>query len=342
MSGPARLRDVAELAGVSPGLVSRLLNGDESLTVREETRDAVMRAVAELGYVANSAASSLRRSRTDTIGLALDHVTNPLFRELVRGAQQAATKRGSALLLLDVEDLTNDPHPFTALINARRIDGLLLQGGYSDDAVPASYSSQLPTVIVNSPGDGTAAGVSLQDSLAAEIATAHVLDLGHRNVAFIAGADGPATEARYLGFRTAFVERNLVESPDLYEAGGWDARDGFEATVRLLERGQRPTAYVVANAVSAMGTLRALAAAGIDVPGDASVVAVHDPWFAEMMTPPLTTVSLPLYELGRASVNVLLDQISGEAPQDLIIADPPPQLITRGSTGTVDMSVMSS
>src|SRR4051794_30468483 len=94
---PARLRDVAELAGVSPGLVSRLLSDDASLTVRPETREAVLAAVRELDYVANSTAASLRRNRTDAIGLVLDRVTNPLFTEIVHGAQEAAAEFGYGL-----------------------------------------------------------------------------------------------------------------------------------------------------------------------------------------------------------------------------------------------------
>lgn len=329
---PARLRDVAALAGVSQGLVSRLLNNDESLTIRDETREAVLRAVRELDYVPNSTASALRRSRTDTFGLGLDHITNPLFRDIVHGAQAAAAELGSALLLIDVEDLEIASGPFDTLIRARRIDGLLLQGGYSTRDLAGTYASRVPTVIVNSPGTALASGVTLQDEEAAVAATRHLLQLGHRRIGFVGGSPGPASEARRRGYVRALQEHDVTPDPSWMIDGGWEGIDGAQAIRELRSRAPTLTAYLAASAVAAMGAMHELTTSGTRVPDDASLIAIHDPWFAELLNPSLSTVALPLRELGYQSVRVLKAQIEGAAPSTFEISDPPPLLITRGST----------
>lgn len=331
-SKPATLKDVAAHAGVSPGLVSRLLNGDANLTIREETREAVLRAVEELDYVPNSTASSLRRARTDTIGLGLDHITNPLFRDIVQGAQAEAAAQGSALLLLDLDELVSSPRPFDRLIAARRIDGLLLQGGYSTEDLADRYALRIPTVVVNSPGAENASGVALEDFAATKMATHHLISLGHRRLGFIGGSRGLATQTRFEGFRAAAQDAGIELDPRYPVIAGWDAADGDDAVEAERARGPLPTAYVVASAVTAMGVIHGLVARGAEVPGDVSVTAIHDPWFAPLLNPSLTTVSLPLFELGRTSVQILLEQISGKPPRNVTITTPRPQLIRRGST----------
>lgn len=329
---PARLKDVAALAGVSQGLVSRLLNGDPTLTIRDETRDAVMAAVRDLDYVPNSSASALRRSRTDTVGLGLEHITNPLFRDIVHGAQAAAAEHDTALLLIDVEELTSSPAPFDKLIKARRIDGLMLQGGYSVSDLTSTYAPQIPTVIVNSPGTKAASGVTLEDEAATLIATKHLLALGHRRIGFVGGAPGPATDARYRGFERGLAAAGITPDPRWRITAGWEGRDGVKAMRHHLEGAPRITAYVVASAVAGMGVMHELNEVGLSIPGDISLVTVHDPWFAELLNPPLTTVSLPLFDLGYTSLHTLMDQIAGADPREVRISDPAPVLIQRRST----------
>lgn len=331
-SRPARLQDVAARAGVSKGLVSRLLNNDASLTVREETRAAVMRAVHELDYVPNSTASALRRSRTDTIGLGLEHITNPLFRDIVHGAQASASEHGSALLLLETDELSLSPEPFDHLIKASRIDGLLLQGGFGVQDLSERYARRIPTVVVNSPGTPAASGVSLPDEDAARIATEHLASLGHRRIGFVGGALGASNDARLRGFIAGLTGAGLAFNPALAVTAGWEGRDGVAAIRQHLDANEGITGYVVASAIAALGVMHGLATAGLRVPDDVSLVTVHDPWFAELLNPPLTTVALPLYELGYVSMDTLMAQIKGAPARDVLISDPPPRLIVRGSS----------
>lgn len=333
---PARIKDVAELAGVSPGLVSRLLNNDASLTVRDDTRQAVLDAVRELDYVANSTATALRKSRTDTIGLVLKHITSPVFDDIVHGAQSAAAEAGCVLLLIDADEVESQSPLVEAMVKAHRVDGLLLQGGYGEgDEILLTYTDMIPSVIVNSVGNASAAGVRLEDELATRMATEHLIELGHRRLALIAGPQSKASDARVSGFTAALDAAGIACTAASVVMAGWEAADGYAGVTRALERDPAPTGFVVASSGAALGVLAGLAAAGRSVPGDVSVIGVQDAWFTPYTTPALTAVALPLFELGRRSVVQLLNHVRGGKPDDLVITDPAPRLVVRASTAPI-------
>lgn len=330
---PARIKDVAERAGVSPALVSRLLNNDSTLSVREDTRQAVLNAVRELDYVANSSATALRRSRTDTIGLVLKHVTSPVFDDIVHGAQSAAAEAGCVLLLIDADDVESQSPQVESMIKAHRVDGLLLQGGYGPgDEILLNYAHLIPSVIVNSTGTSAAAGVRLEDERATRMATEHLIELGHRTLTLIAGPESKASDTRARGFMSAIEAAGIPREDASVINAGWEAADGFAGVARSLENGPRPSGYVVASSGAALGVIAGLASAGLRVPQDASVIGVQDAWFTPFTTPALTAVALPLFELGRRSVIQLLDHVRGGKADDVVITDPPPRLIVRAST----------
>lgn len=330
---PARISDVAARAGVSPSLVSRVLNDDPRLRVRPETRAQVLQAVRELDYVPSSAAASLRRNRADALGLVLERVTNPVFADLVHGAEEAATELGCGLLLLDGEEVTRNPGFLGEVVKSRRVDGLLLQGGYGPDAeVLQRFAAEIPSVIVNSPGTDVASGVSLQDTAATALATQHLIELGHREIAFITGDPGSSSDARQRGYESALEAAGHEPRTELVLGGGWQPQAGRRA-VRSFVRPSAPvTAVVAASSVVALGALSALAEAKIRVPEDVSVVGIHDPWFAPYLNPPLTTVALPLRELGRQAVLQLMTHLESGKPPDIEITEPHPRLVVRAST----------
>ncbi len=334
----ARIQDVAARAGVSPAVVSRVLNDDPGLTVRPETRAKVTAAVRELGYVPRSAAAALRRDRADALGLVLDRVTNPVFEDLVHGAERAAAEAGCGLLLLDAQEVARTPDLLTRVVRSRRVDGLLVQGGFGPgaDAV-ASLAAEIPTVVVNAPGTGAASGVMVEDARATRVATDHLLGLGHRTVAFVAGAPGYASDTRRAGYEAALRAAGVEVRPELVLGGGWLPEDGRAAVAAVGsgEEGRRVTAYVAATAVLALGVVSALAERGLRVPEDVSVAAVHDPWFAAYLTPALTTVALPLAELGGRAVHQLLEHLGSGRPADTVVTEPAPHLVVRGSTAPV-------
>lgn len=329
---PPRMTDVARLAGVSQGLVSRILSGDKSLNVKEETRIAVFKAVSELGYVPNASAAALRTSKTNAFGLALKNITSPVFTEVIRGAQEAAAEMDCVLLLIDANAIENGSDRAAAILKGNRIDGLLIQGGYGrGEEKLVAFAQNIPRVIVNSRGNSETPGVFLQDDVAARMATGHLVELGHRSIGLVGGENSGSARRRREGYAAGLLQAGIEPDPRIMIEAGWDAPSGYEATIKLFGE-QRPTGLVVANPGAVIGAIAALSALGLSVPGDVSVICVHDFWIAPYTVPALTTVELPLFELGRASVKLLARSIAGEDVRDLELVDPSPVLVRRAST----------
>lgn len=329
---PPRMKDVAKRAGVSQALVSRILNGDKLLSVKEETRTAVFKAVSELGYVPNATASALRTSKTNAFGLALKNITSPVFTEVIRGAQEAAAEIDCVLLLIDANAIENGSDRAAAILRGNRIDGLLIQGGYGrGEEKLVEFARNIPRVIVNSKGDGTVPGVYLQDDLASSIAATHLAELGHREIGLIGGENSGSARRRRDGYIAGLKGAGIEPDPRLMIEAGWDAPSGYRATIELFER-IVPTGLIVANPGAAVGSIAALSALGLSIPDDVSVICVHDFWIAPYTVPALTTVELPLFELGRASVRQLAHGIAGDEVADLELTDPLPSLRLRSST----------
>lgn len=328
------ITQVAVEAGVTPAVVSRVLNGDESLRVRPETRQRVVDAARRLDYTPNAAARSLRRSRANAIGLAVHDMSNPLYGEIVRGAQRAAAAEGLVLLLADVDSLARGDAAARRSIQGGAIDGLLLQraGGSADRRILTGANARVPTVLVNDRSRSTAS-VGLDDRAGAHLATSHLTGLGHRRIAHVSVGGTGRSAARVAGWRAALKEVGAAagDCPDI--RGGHTITAGERAMAELLQREPRPTGVVVGNVLAAIGGLTAAVRAGVRVPEELSIVAFHDLEFAAHTTPTLTTVALPMEELGVQSVQLLLDLLGGGQPHHLVVDDPAPRLIVRKSSG---------
>ena len=330
MTKKARLSEVAKLAEVSPGLVSRLLNEDPTLKIRPETRDRVMSAIEMLQYIPDASARALRSSQTGLLGFALYHVTDPVYAQMVDSAQSAAADAGYSLILLNAGELATRPTTFRKLAHGRRVDGLLIQGGYSDDATILRDASAIPSVLFNAnaiPGFRT---VRLDDAAAAMVATNHLIELGHTSIAFV-GAAGHSSARRYQGYVTAMAEADLAPHPPI--AGGWDASPARDVTEHYLASGGQATALVVVSTTSALGVHAGIISRGLSIPDDISLVSIHDTWFTPHLSPGLTVAATPLGDLGRLAVEVLVEQIRSPRVGEAILSDPTPQLIPRASSG---------
>ncbi|ALV32048.1 LacI family DNA-binding transcriptional regulator [Streptomyces sp. CdTB01] len=326
---PPTIRDVAEQAGVSKSLVSLVLRGSEQ--VRPEKREAVLRAVRELGYRPNAAARSLSEQRTRTVGVLLDDLRNPWFVELLDGLNSLLHAAGLHMLLADArlnrrtgQDLTG---PFLDL----GVDGLVVVGTLPDLAALGAVAERIPVVVAGA-REAAPAGVDVvagDDELGARLVTEHLIGLGHRRIAHIAGY-GAVGELRRRSFEAAMREHGLadravVEPSDMTEEGG------YRTTVRLLSRAERPTAVFAVNDIASVGALSAAEELGLRVPHDVSVVGYDNTSISRLRHVWLTTVDGAGHEVGRRAARCLLDRFErpGGAGRLHLAA---PALEIRGTT----------
>ncbi|CAN5323100.1 LacI family DNA-binding transcriptional regulator [soil metagenome] len=328
-----KLSDVAARAGVSPAAASRVLSGDSTVRVSEATRQRVITAARELDYVPNHAARSLRTARTSTLALVVPDVTSAVFAELAGGAEAEAASRGLAIVLGRSERLRDDGDWLRRLVGEGRIDGVILQ--LPDGTPPADLQSLVvqdtPIVVINSVDDGPVNTIVLDDAAGIRLAVDHLRSLGHRDIGFVGGLPGSSTGARREeAYRSAMDEAGLPVSTEWMTALGYAGDEGRAAAAELLEQASAPTALVVANLNAALGVLAEIHARDLRVPADISIVAMHDVWYADATWPPITTVRMPLRELGAAAVAALADDTAGLLHE--VIVSPAPQLVVRQST----------
>ncbi|GAB3434584.1 LacI family DNA-binding transcriptional regulator [Actinophytocola sediminis] len=328
------ITDVARQAGVTPAVVSRVLNDDPKLQVREETRDRVLTAARELDYTPSHAARALRHNRAGALGLAVHDVANPLYGEIILGAQRAAADAGHVLLLADIDGLARGDETVHRAVHGGAIDGLLLQraGTVSDRRVIATATTRIPTVLLND-RSSTLASVALDDAGGTRLATEHLLALGHTRVAHLKIGGTQRSGQRVRGWRDTLTRAGLPADPTWVVAGGHTVDSGRAGMAELLATvAPLPTAVVVGNVLAAIGALTAAREAGLRVPADLSVVAFHDVTYAAHLVPALTAVAMPMRELGAAAVTLLLERLGGAAPRHVVVREPEPTLVPRGST----------
>jgi len=327
------IADVAERAGVDRGLVSKVLNHKTGFSIRESTRHRILQAAADLSYRPSGAARTLRTSRTGAIGVLLPTFTNPIWPIILDAAEAEADRRGYTLLAGIAGDEPGTearrPSRFLELAKGGAVDGLLVASTLEDADIVEGLTNT-PWLHINRRPDVSRRHLLLDDAAGIALATRHLIDLDHRKLAHISGPlDTDSGRRRLQGFRTA--TEHLDGDFAIAEAQ-YDVTSGMSAMRDLLTRRTRPTGVVCANVASAAGALAAAAQAGIDVPGDISVVALHDIVLAQTFRPALTTVRMPLEELGRRAVKLLLDT-DPDADIDEMIPGPV-ELVERDSTAS--------
>lgn len=331
----ATLQDVADAAGVSRSVASRVLTGDEHARVSDETRERVRTAATSLQYVPSHRARALRFKRAGAVGLIVPDVTNAVFADMLGGVQDRAGEADMSVLLGQVDPPPSGRRHLRELVAAGRIDGVLLQRreDMDDEALAEALGDDVPVVLINSRLPGRSGSAVLDDAEGARTATGHLIGLGHERIAHVAGVQHHDTALRrHQGYLEAMAEAGLTVRDEWVERAGWEAPAGEQAVGRLLEASRRPTGLVVSSVNAAVGAVSALGRAGVRVPADMSVVTLLDTWVSRTWNPSLTSVQLPLHELGRAACGALLDHLSGSPLRDLVVTDPRPRLVVREST----------
>jgi LacI family transcriptional regulator len=331
------IRDVAERVGVHPSTVSRVLNPATRGRITPEIVDKVTKAARKLGYTPNQTAQGLRTSRTRTIGVLIPDITNPLFPPVIRGIEDTLGGAGYTAILGNTDNIAARERDAVMNMRARQVDGLILATARREDPIIAQcVRDGLPVVLVNRSADtnGVSAVVN-DDALGIALAVRHLKELGHRAIAHVAGPRSLSTgETRRQSFIEAMEDAGLTPDPALIaETEAFSEDEGLRAATALIAGKKRFTAIVAANDLLALGTYEALAEAHLACPDDVSVTGFNDMPFVDRLTPPLTTVRIPHYELGREAARRLLELI--ETPDSPARSTTlRPELIVRGSTAS--------
>ncbi|GGO45498.1 LacI family transcriptional regulator [Streptomyces daqingensis] len=327
-----RLVDVAERAGVTKSVASRVLNGDPTLSAREETRQRVRDAASALGYQPHAGARALARAQARAIALLIPDLTNPVFSRIIRGAYQRALELGYVVLLVEDGPERKAGEMLLDLISSGRVDGLLIASARSGGRwLRGTALASVPHVFVNREVRGSKRNVTTDLAGGSAVAVRHLADHGHRHIGHIAGPERVASStARQRGFLAEAKRLGLAAAPVAH--GTFSEEGGAKAATSLLGEHPELTALYVSTLGQAIGVLHAARAAGRSVPGDLSVLTYDELPMAAYLEPPLTTLAMPLQEVGATAVDALLEQLEGKPPRDFRVPAEP-RVITRASVG---------
>ncbi|MBJ7598911.1 MAG: LacI family transcriptional regulator [Candidatus Nephthysia bennettiae] len=328
----ATMVEVARRAGVSVSTVSHVIN--ETRFVRASTREAVLGAIKNTGYVPNSVARSLTTARSRSLGLVMTVVTNPYFTEVVQGVHEEAARNGYVLLLADSHEEPDQELRLVRDLHQRRVDGIILApSGDARRTLKYVRERSIPAVLIDRMADAHFSQVGTENLESTALLVRHLADLGHRRIGMVAGLHGLTTSGeRIAGYRLGLERSHLDFDARLVVSGGSAAAPAREAVSGLLALAEPPTALVVGNNYMTIGTIAAIRDAGLSVPSDVAVVAFDDFEWADLFSPRLTTVAQPCREMGASAVRLLLSQLSGpaQAPRSIRLA---PRFIHRQSCG---------
>jgi len=329
----SNIKDVALHAGVSITTVSHVVNGTRF--VSDIARLRVEEAVRQLGYVPSAVARSLKNNNTLTFGMVIPNNSNPYFAEIIRGVENRCFAAGYNVILCNSNDDPERQATYLRLLVEKRVDGLVFVATGSDAVVRATLGDiKTPLVLLDRDVTGMVSSdlVEVNHTVGGEIATRHLLELGHPRVACISGPPGlsPSSQRR-AGWKQALEAAGVERRENDLARGDFTARGGHLAMQALLKRKPRPTAVFVCNDLMAFGALSAAREARISVPEQLSIVGFDDIELAAFSSPPLTTIVQPKLEIGTIAADLLLERVEKNR-QDArrVILDP--QLTIRGST----------
>jgi len=301
-----QMKDVAAKAGVSITTVSHIANNTRP--VAEQTRERVLRAMRQLGYHKNVFGRRLARGRSDAYGLLISDIENPFFPELIRSFETASLERGCDVLLFSTNYDPERARMAVGRLIENRVQGAAIMTSQLDSAlIDELVENDIPVVRLDAPepARGRArSNIRVNYATGAMEVTVHLRDLGHRNIAFIAG---PQSRISARAYREVFLEvLRRLELPPARVLEGDNTMDGGATRVRaLLEEPVMPTAILCGNDLAALGAMRALAEAGLRVPEDISIIGADDIAFARFSMPALTTIRVPRDALGRIAFEAL-------------------------------------
>ncbi len=328
-AGRVTLHDVAAAAGVSKSTVSRIL--DERLPRSESaTAKRVREVVAELGYVRDVAAASLRLGKTMTIGVVVPRLTDTVMAMLYEALAHACARAGQFAIVATTDDAPRADRAAAETLLRRGVDGLVLATAREGDDFPAELAARGVPFVLALRTDGKSLSAVADDRLGGYLATRHLLDLGHRRIGLIAGPDYASSSiGRVAGYREALAEAGVEADPALITGDSFSIDAGVEAAMALMALAEPPTAIFAVNDNTAIGAMSALRRLGLDIPGDVSLVGYNDIPIVSRLGTPMTTVRVPFDQIAIAALDLLTNGPEGEQDRIRVAT---PTLIPRRST----------
>jgi LacI family transcriptional regulator len=333
----ASLADIAKRAGVSVTTASRVLNGS-SHPVSVATRGLVLSAAAELGYSPSPVAQALVTRTSRIVGVIVGDIVDPYFAEIARGVEDVVGRRRYLTMVCSAERSTSSElRHLKALCDYRAAGIVFASSGYVEDRL----DGEVRDLVQRARAAGTAVvalaqrnfetpTVTVDNRSCARLATDHLISFGHSRITFVRGPEGLHTSQQRLeGFQEAMLHAGL--DPARLVPGGFDYESGFQAPLRMMAAGTLPDAIVAANDEVAIGALMSLRQAGVSVPGRVSLAGIDDTRPARFLE--LTTVRVPLYELGAVGAQMLLGAEDGAGPGEPASTTLPHRLMARATTG---------
>jgi LacI family transcriptional regulator len=337
------INDVAKRAAVSPVTVSRVLNGAPN--VNEATRARVNRAIAELGYVPNVVARSLRSRRTRSIALILPDITNPFWPTVARGVEDAAQRAGYTVLLCNSDENAGKQARYLEVVISQQVDGVLIAPADSDATnLSALRQRRIPTVVLDRQVNGWDVDTVRGDSVGgARMLTRHLIELGHRRIALLTGpANTSTSQERLAGYEAALKRAGIELVRDLVCFGEFRQSSGQDMAHVVLNLLPPPTAIFGANNAIALGALAAVGDRGGRVPQDVALVCFDDVSASSQLFPFLTVAEQPAYQMGLEAAELLFTRLNtgkADPPQQIVL---PTRLIVRLSCGSSPNDAMLS
>lgn len=333
-------QDVAELAGVSRTTVSLVLNNHKQIQISRATREKVIRAATELGYVPNAAAQALASQRSRIIGLiltrSLHHISSDAFLPRLLDGILEVIHQHDMRLVVDIIEPEHQKELYLEMVKAKRIDGILLSGPrFDDEALEALQDINFPTVLIGQLPGSNLCSVDVDNRSAARRAVNHLIQHGHDRIACITNAHSNYTASvdRLNGYKDALESAGLSYRENLVRYGDFKVESGYEQMKDLIRSGSVFTAVFVASDMVALGAKAALREHGYVIPNDVALVGFDNLPFSQFTDPPMTTINVPVVELGRQACQMLIDMFEDSVvrcEQHLLDT----QLVVRKSCGS--------
>jgi LacI family transcriptional regulator len=325
-------KDVAERAGVSVATVSYVIN-DGPRPVSEDARRRVQEAVAELGYVPNDLARSLRLQQTSLVGLIIPSLANPVYGEIARELERVCTQQGTLVVLCNSDRAEDREHRFVRTLRAKQVDGVVITP-HSEALrlLGPLLAAHIPVVVLEHSLPGLNC-IVIDELEGGRLATQHLIDLGHRRIGLIRRQPTSAMSwQRHDGYRLALATAGVIYNPALVVQCGPSQMEGYAAMQQLLALDEPPTGVFVHNDILAMGAMRAIYDAGLAIPGDLSLVGYDDITSAAYLSPPLTTVRFPKVEMGSLAGHTIMQLAQVGVEMEAQTVTLAVELIVRRST----------